>query len=432
MTARQTRRRFVEAAALAVAAPYVVPSSALGNRQAAPANDRIALAHVGVGGRGRALLRGFMQCKDAQCVAFCDPFQDRREACAAMTGGTAYADFREVLARGDIDAVVVATPDHWHVPMANAAAKAKKHAYVEKPLGVSIEQDLACRKLFQENKLVFQYGTQQRSMKHCRFGCELVRSGKIGPVQAIEVVAPNGRAGGSTDPAAVPAGFDYDLWLGPAPQKPYTLDRCKPPGTYWIYDQSIGYLGGWGAHPLDIMVWGSLADLSGPIEAEGRGVIPEQGLYDTVYNWEMSLKLGAVKMTFTPGGDSTKFIGPEGWVQIRRGGIKASPESLLSATLGPGDVHLTESPRHDQNFIDAIKAGRPAISPVEDAVRSDILSHLCDIAVRLGREKTVDPKDNLTYRIARKIVWDPNQDAIVGDAEATRLLHREMRSPWTL
>ena len=157
----------------------------------------------------------------------------------------------------------------------------------------------------------------QRSLPHCRFGCELVRSGRIGKVHTIEVIAPNGGAGGSTQVVPVPPNLDYDMWCGPAPVKPYTADRCHPPGTYWIYDYSIGYLGGWGAHPLDIMVWGSDADIAGPMTVEGTGVIPTEGLYDTVYNWDMKIQLGdGVKMTFKPGGDSTKFIGPDGWVRI--------------------------------------------------------------------------------------------------------------------
>ena len=191
-----------------------------------------------------------------------------------MVKGKAYDDFRELLARSDIDAVVVATPDHWHVPIAIAAARAKKDAYVEKPLGLTIEQDLACQKVFAGNGRVFQYGTQQRSMSHCRFGCELVRSGRIGKVHAIEVIAPDGSAGGSTQEIPVPATLNYDLWLGPAPVKPYTADRCKNPGHFFIHDYSIGYLAGWGAHPLDIMIWGSDADQSGPITVEGTGVIP--------------------------------------------------------------------------------------------------------------------------------------------------------------
>jgi hypothetical protein len=418
MNIRFSRRSLLKsAAAAAVASPYVITSTALGNADTPPASERVTLGHIGVGGQGGGLFREFQGCKGVQSVAIADAYKDRREAYAKSINGKPYGDFRELLARNDIDAVVVATPDHWHVPIAIAAARAKKDTYVEKPLGVSIEQDLACLKVFTENNRIFQYGTQQRSSNHCRLGCELVRSGRIGKVHTIEVVAPNGGAGGSTQEVPVPPTLNYDLWCGPSPVRPYTADRCHPPGTYWIYDYSIGYLGGWGAHPLDIMVWGSDADTAGPVTIEGTGEIPAQGLYDTVYNWDMKLQLGdGVKMTFKPGGDLTKFIGPNGWVAISRGGIDADPKSLLTSQIGPNDVHLVNSPNHYQNFIDSVKSRKPAVSPLDHAVRSDLISLLCDIAVRTKR----------------KIAWDPQKQTIVGDDAAAKLMHRDMRAPWTL
>jgi len=207
------------------------------------------------------------------------------------------------------------------------------------------------------------------------------------------------------------------MWCGPAEMKPYTADRCKTPGTYWIYDYSIGYLGGWGAHPLDILVWGCDCDLAGPYSVEGTGVIPETGLYDTVYNWDMKLHMaGGVEMTFLPGGDSTKFIGTEGWVRIWRGGWETEPASLKTSKIGPNDVHLCVSRNHYQNFVDSVKSRKPAVSPLDHAVRSDVISLLCDVAVRLKR----------------KITWDPKTSSIVGDAEATKMMCRPMRAPWTL
>ncbi len=165
------------------------------------------------------------------------------------------------------------------------------------------------------------------------------------------------------------------------------------------------------------MIWGSDADQAGPITVEGTGVIPTEGLYDTVYNWDMKIQLGdGVAMTFKPGGDSTKFIGPDGWVRIWRGGIDAEPKSLLGSKIGPGDVHLLKSDNHYQNFIDAVKSRRPPVSPPDQAVRSDTISHLCDIAVRARRQ----------------ITWDPKKATIVGNAEAAKLMHRDMRPPWTL
>ncbi|MGA2031872.1 MAG: Gfo/Idh/MocA family oxidoreductase [Thermoguttaceae bacterium] len=409
---RLSRRNFLETAAAAAALPYLVSSRALGAADKPAASERVTLGVIGVGGRG--IFHNFLPCRTGQIVAVADPYRDRREVHARICKGKAYDDFRELLARPDIDAVVIATPDHWHVPIAMAAARARKDCYVEKPLGLSIAQDLACRKLFQEAGRVFQYGTQQRSMAHCHLGCELVRSGRIGKVQRIEVVAPNGGAGGSTQEIPVLPTLDYDMWLGPAPKTPFTADRCHPPGTYWIYDQSIGYLAGWGAHPLDIMVWGSDADLSGPVTVEGIGEIPTKGLYDVVYNWDMQLQLGNVAMTFKPGGDLTKFIGSDGWIAISRGGWDANPKSLLTSKIGGNDTHLINSPDHYYNFIDAVKNRKGAVSPIGDAVRSDILSHLCDIAVRLKR----------------KITWDPQKEQIVGDAEASGRLSRPMRAPW--
>ncbi len=414
-THRFTRRRFLQSTAAAVAAPYVITSSALGSPSKLPASERVTVGHIGVGSRGN--FYEFQHCKGSQSVAVADPYKDRREAHARMCGGKAYDDFRDLLARGDIDAVVVATPDHWHVPSAIAAARAKKDAYVEKPLGISIEQDLACRKVFAENQRIFQYGTQQRSMSHCRMGCALVRSGRIGKITALEVVAPNGGKGGSTTEIPVPANLDYDMWLGPAPKAPFTADRCHPNGTYWIYDYSIGYLAGWGAHPLDILVWGCDNDLAGPMTFEGTGEIPTKGLYNTVYNWDMKIEMaGGVPMTFKPGGDSTKFIGTEGWIRVSRGGWDAEPKSLLTAALKPDDVHLIESQSQSQNFIDAVKARKGAVSPLADAVRSDVISHMCDIAIRLKR----------------KVTWDPSREQILGDAEATKLTSRPMRGPWKI
>ncbi|MCE5268590.1 MAG: Gfo/Idh/MocA family oxidoreductase, partial [Planctomycetaceae bacterium] len=334
--------------------------------------------------------------------------------------GKAYADFRDLLARKDIDAILIATPDHWHVPICNMAVRAGKHVYVEKPLGLSIEQDLACQRLVLEKGVVFQYGTQQRAMPRCFRGCEYVRRGMIGKIRAIEVEAPNGGPGGSTATATVPEGFDYEMWLGPAPQKPYCVDCCRPQGTYWVYDQSIGYLAGWGAHPLDLMIWGSDADLSGPVVVEATGVIPKEGLYDTVYDWNVKARLGDVEVTFRPGQDRTKFIGEHGWIQVARALKRcvASDPELLKHKPDPAQNRLRSVIDHMANFIRSIAMNDPkhTVTNVSEAVRSDIISHLCNIAIRTGR----------------KITWDPKQSTIVGDAEAAKLMHRDMRGPWTL
>jgi predicted dehydrogenase len=404
-----TRRRFLATTAAAATTPLVVPSTVLGDKEKAAPSDRVNLGHIGCGNRGRSLIR-IGKCRDAQSAFYCDPYKKRQR-------GNGTDDFRELLARDDIDALTVATPDHWHVPIAVAAAKAGKDMYVEKPLGVCITEDLICREAVRRYGRVFQYGTQQRSSRHCRYGCELVRSGYIGEVKAIEVIAPNGGRGGSTEPCPPPDDLNYDMWLGPAPWAPYTRDRCKTPGTYWIYDYSIGFLGGWGAHPLDIMVWGYDIHKAGPCEVSGTGVIPEEGLYDSVINWDMNFRFdNGLTLHFTPGGNYTKFIGTEGWIGISRGGIKADPPSLLKIQPRPDDVHLVESRHHGQNFINAVKSRQDPVSFIEDAVRSDIISLLSDIAVRLGRP----------------IRWDYASERLLDDPEAERMLMRPYRAPWTL
>jgi glucose-fructose oxidoreductase len=414
-----TRRSLLKSMAVVVASPYVVQSAALGNADTPSASERVTLGHIGVGVRGSELLRRFQDCKGVQSVAVADTYQDRRDAYARMIRGQATDDFRELLARRDIDAVIIATPDHWHVPIAIAAARAKKDVYVEKPLGLTIEQDIACRKVFSETGRVLQYGTQQRSepYSHCRFGCELVRNERIGKVREVEIVAPNGSAGGSTEEVPVPPTLNYEMWLGPAPRKPFTPDRCQNPGIFFIHDYSIGYLAGWGAHPLDIMIWGIDADLAGPFTVEGTGVIPTEGLYDNVCDWDMRIQFaGGVQVTFKPGSDSTKFIGSDGWIRISREGIDAEPKSLLTSEIGSNEVHLIESDNHYQNFADSVMTRQPTVSPLEQAVRSDIISQLCDVAVRTRRQ----------------ITWDPKREVIVGDDDAAKMIHREMRSPWTL
>ena len=415
------RRDFVKfLAAAGVSSPLLIPSSCLGDDEKAAASERVNIGAIGVGGRGGQVFRGMLGCSNAQVVAVADCYKSRRERSAKVCGGKAYFDFQEILADESIDAVTVCTPDHWHVPIALYAARAKKSCYVEKPLGLTLQQVLSCEKVFAENKVHFQYGTQQRSQTNCLIGCEMVRQGRIGKIKEIEVYSPNGGTGGNPTPCPIPEdlGEDgYDRWLGPAPKVPYCADRCRPNGTYWIYDQSIGYLGGWGAHPLDIMVWGSDADLSGLVTVEGTGKIGEP-LYNTVYNWDMNIMLGDVKVKFVATNrDSTKFIGENGdWIDVYRHGLKASSPDLI-ANPDLKNAILTVSTNHAQNFVDAVRFDRTPVSCLKDAVRSDTISHLCDIAVRTQS----------------KVVWDPKKRELVNPTpEQSAMVSRPMREPWKL
>ena len=424
-----SRRRFLGrtslAATAAVGAPLVLPARIFAS---APSN-RVTLGHIGVGGQGGGLLGGFLALPQGQSLATADPLKSRREGAAARVnshyatttgqgtykGCTAYNDFRELLARDDMDAVVIATPDHWHVPSALAAVRAGKDVYVEKPLGISMEHDKAIRAAVHMHGSIFQYGTQQRSFNtHCGFACELVRNGRLGELKAIEIVAPNGVSGGKAVPQPVPEGLDYDLWLGPAPLAPYTQDRVIGGGRWYIYDYALGFIAGWGAHPLDIAHWGYPHI---PVEYAGTGRIPTEGLFDTIVDWDIRGRYASgVAFTMKPGRDATRFVGSEGWVSASRGGISAQPASLLNVKIKPDEVHLLQDNNHYQNFLVSVLARKTPASDIDSAVQSDFMSHLGDIAIRTGRT----------------IHWDPQQETIVGDEIAQRMMQRALRGPWTL
>ncbi|MDR0870359.1 MAG: Gfo/Idh/MocA family oxidoreductase [Planctomycetaceae bacterium] len=397
---KHSRRQFLQVSGLTsaalIAAPVVVPSSVFGDDTQVAPSERITVGHIGVGNQGGHNFRMFQGVKEAQSVATADCFKSRREGFAAACKGKAYADYRELIADPKIDAVVICTPDHNHVPLALAAAKAKKGAYVEKPLGLTIAQNLLCEKVFAENGVQFQYGTQQRSQRSVYLGNQLVHQGAIGKIVKIEVDAPDGHGGGSKTVVPLPADLGEDgfrMWLGDAPKREYTADTCKPDGTYMIYDFSIGYLGGWGAHPLDMMVWACDADLSGIVRVEGTGQINKDDLCDAVFHWDMKIKLGDVDFVFKPGTDRTRFYNAGGdWIQVGRGsGTQASKPELLKIPVKEENA-LPVSTHHQRDFILAVRDKRSAVSHLTDAVRSDNISQLCDIAIRTKSVVKWDPK----------------------------------------
>jgi glucose-fructose oxidoreductase len=296
-----------------------------------------------------------------------------------------------------------------------AAVRAGKDVYVEKPLSPSLAWDFRAREIVRRSGRVFQYGTQQRGAVHVRAGCELVRSGAIGELKALEVTSPSGIPGGKLEPKPVPAGFDYEMWQGPAPERPYCDDRCLTPGHWHIYDYSIGFLGGWGAHPLDVLDWGLPRPVV-PVEYEGSGLIPAEGLFNTVMDWKVRCTYanGLVMNFVAAPGDSTRFIGSEGWIEIRRGSIQSQPASL---TAGLAVSRFEQFGRaHTRNFLDAIRGQATPESPIDASIRTDLISHLSNIAVRTGR----------------RIRWDPVKEAIIDDPEATKLMDRPLRAPWVL
>jgi predicted dehydrogenase len=438
---RITRRGFMKktiGTAGVISFPYIVRPSALGKAGEVAASKRITVGCVGVGPQGSAVMGNFLAQKDVRVVAVSDVKSNVREAAQNSvnkyyqdTGCAAYNDFRELIGRDDIDVVLVATCDHWHVLVALAAVKAGKDVYVEKPLGISIEQDQALRAAVHRHGRIFQFGTQQRSSRDFRFACELVRNGRIGKLHTINVWSPGSEAGGSPKPVPVPAWLDYNMWLGPAPSTPYTEDRCSNKLWWFISDYAIGFIAGWGIHPIDIAVWGGADKLSCPVELEGKGTWPTEGVCDTAMNWNVTCKYGSgVTLNFTgfpfpqewqkrygrTTSHGTAFEGADGWVHVDREGINAHPKELLSTQFGPNEVHLYESNNHVRNLLDCVKSRAATICPVDEAVQGDIICQISDIAIRLEQ----------------KLKWDPVKERFVNNDAANRRLTRVMRSPWTL
>ena len=440
---KTSRRNFIKtamAAAAAAVSPEIIHAAVLGRNGAIPPSDRAAIALISCGDRSGVSIE-YKEYAKSEVVAVCDPIRERRLQKKAMFGGCPdYSDFREVLARKDVDAVHISTPDHWHVPVSLAAARAGKDMYTEKPLGLTIEQVLAAREITAKHNRVFQYGTQNRSIIQVRSGIELVLNGHIGEVKEAYVWCPQGESGGSATPVMpVPEGFDYQMWLGPAPEAPFCRDRCLVQGPrngiYHIYDYAIGFIAGWGAHPMDQMQWwADNAGLTIPVKYKGNGTIPKEGLFNTVTHWDVACTYAnGFRMRFTddvtaretkniPHIDEMKFEhgtlfeGTEGWVAVSRNAWQVYPESLYRKAKDPGSKRLTASASHTGNFVDCVLERKQPIAPLESAMISDLICHLSQISIRTGRS----------------ITWDPAKETIVGDSEAAKMMKREMRGEWTL
>lgn len=448
------RRQFIKQSAFAAAMPTIISSSALGAGNTPPPSERANIAIVGVGSRGIGLLQEALHNRGAQVVAVSDCFASKRQRALdkvkeiytqqgrhAIAEAKAYADFREMFAREDIDGVIVATTDHWHVPLSIYAIQAGKDVYVEKPLGVSVDYGFKLRKLVQDKGAVLQYGTQQRSDYKFRFACELARNGYVGKIESIDTwcgalgydpVGIPKRWPVDTPTTTPPADIDYERWIGPAPMKGYSDLRVSTDGSYHIYDNALGFIAGWGAHPLDIAQWGNDTDDTAPVHYEGTGKVNVGSMFDTVGIWDIHCKYAnGVKMHFMdtatampvvkkyhpdPRDHGTTFHGTEGWVCVARNGMQASDDNLRKIKLKDSDVRLYESGNHMGNFVDCIKSRKKPISPIESAVQSDLISHL----------------SNAVVRMERPVTWDPKTEKVVGDSELAKTLNRSLRSPWTV
>jgi predicted dehydrogenase len=425
------RRQFLKRAsgitAGAISFPYFVPSSALGRSGRPAASDRIVMGCIGVGSQGTGDMRGFLGKKEAQVVAVCDVDKKHRDQAKKIVDEKygnddckSYIDFREVIERKDIDALLLALPDQWHSIPAIMGARSGKDIYAEKPLARTIREGRAICDAVHRYGRIWQTGSWQRSVGHFRRACELVRNGRIGKVNKVEVGLPTGGGTDNKPVVPVPEGLDWDFWLGPAPWVPYR-GICHW-NWRWMMDYSGGQLTDWAGHHVDIAHWGLGLDRTGPVEIEGKGVYPKDGIYDAPTQYKFTCKYadGLTMIVANdrqqPKGMGAMWYGEKGWIHVNRGGLHAEPKSVLDEVIGPDEIKLYNSRDHTQNFLDCVKSRKETITPVEIAHRSISVGLLGEIAM-LTEEK---------------LKWDPEKEVFLNSERANRLLSRPMRAPWHL
>jgi predicted dehydrogenase len=459
------RRHFLKAAGSAAILPSVLPARAAQSSSSGSgtsANNKINLGVIGMGWQGPWNTKNFLALDDCQVIAACDIDKDHLQAAKQMIDdnyGTSdcatYHDYRELLARPDIDAVMIAVPDHWHEIVATEAARQKKDIYSEKPLAKTIAEQQSIVRAVEANDVIWQMGSWQRSEPNFHKGAEIVRNGLIGTVTHVEVGLPGGNSDfdgvqkaalaklaaagitasslqdvveGSkgwdtlvTDP---PAGLDYNTWIGPSKMEPYIRARSHK-SWRWNYNTGGGQLMDWIGHHCDIAHWGLGFDNNGPSEVEGSGELPPRNaVWNTAPKYRFELKYPqGITMTIA-GGDPNiksgcKWIGTEGWVYVDRGKFDASNPAWKPGKNLPRElrkVKLYYSGSHHLNFLECIRTRQPTITPVQVGHHSAIPGHLCMIAMFTGR----------------KIRWDVQTEKIIGDREASKLLTREYRAPWKM
>lgn len=421
---RLSRRQFHQAVAAGLTAPVVLSAPLRGAD--APSN-RITLGFIGVGTMGRGHLGSFLHQADVRVVAVSDVVAERRDDAkrivdahysknrkATDKGCQAYNDFRDLLRRKDIDAVVIATPDHWHAIPSVQAAQAKKHVYCEKPLTHAIAHGRKIVEAVKKNGVIFQTGSQQRSEFGGKFhkAAELVRNGRLGKIKTIRI-----GVGGPAVPCDLkgeekPEGTDWDLWLGPAPERAYSSVLC-PKGIHHHFpawrnyrEYAGGGLADMGAHHFDIAQWALGMDDSGPVKIEP----PEKGGSGLKYTY-------ASGVVMIHGGRSgCTFEGTEGTLYVDRGALESNPADILKTPLGEKDVRLYKATDHRRNWLECIRSGKPTICPAE-------VGHRTSTICQLG---------NIGYWLRRPLTWDPAAERFADDAEANRLVDRALRAPWTL
>ncbi len=454
------RRNFLKTAGAAIVLPTILPSSVLGRGGKALPSGTITMGVIGWGSQGPGDASNFLREQDCRVVAVCDVDKNRMQNGVNDVNRRyrnqdckGYTDYRELLARPDLDAILMAVPDNWHGVVATEAANKGLDIYGEKPLARTIAEQQAIVKAVQANNLIWQTGSWQRSQTTFRKAAEIVRNGLIGEVTRVEVGLPGGQGGAPrelmqklaalpervnslsrltpanaeawklavTDP---PAELDYDMWIGPAEKQPYIAARVHY-NWRWNYNTGGGQLLDWIGHHCDIAHWGMDWDNNGPSEVEGKGDMPpKDAVWNTAGRYRIELKYpGNVTMVIAGGSNDirggAKWIGKDGWVWVDRGGFDASNADWkrgrnLSEELRK--VKLYESSDHYRNFLDCVKSRKPTITPAETAHHSAIPGHLGLISMLTGK----------------KIRWDVKTEKIIDDPEASKLLSREFRAPWHL
>ncbi|HXJ58180.1 MAG TPA: Gfo/Idh/MocA family oxidoreductase [Verrucomicrobiae bacterium] len=431
-----SRRHFLAATSAAVFAPTFIPASALGKDGHTAASERITVGIVGWGMMGPGNTSGLMKESDCRVVAACD--LDQRPLAKAVDtinqnygnkDCKAYHDYREMMARDDLDAIMLAVPDHWHALTATEAARRKKDIYGEKPLARTIAEQQAIVKAVKKHNRIWQTGSWQRSQEHFHKAAEIVRNGLIGQIIEVQVGLPAGhvdfkKTADKMEVSQPPPELDYDRWIGPSQMMPYIEGRVHM-NWRWNYNTGGGQLLDWIGHHGDIAHWGLGFDNTGPLEVEGQGEFPpKDAVWNTATKYRISLKYpGDIMMTIAGGHSDirsgTKWIGKEGWVWVDRGGFDSSNASwkdMKSLPESERKVKLIASRNHYRNFLDSVKSRKPTITPAEVAHHSALPGHLGLISMLVGR----------------KIKWDAKKETIVGDPEASKLLTRDYRAPWKL
>lgn len=448
---QRTRRSLLKRAALAAAPvfPNIIPSRMLGADGAVAPNNRINVALIGTGRQVfYANLSPFLSSEDVQVVAVCDAdawrmeqarikveesYADKIKA-GSYKGCATYRDFREVLARPDVDAVMISTPDHWHACMAIAAAKAGKDIALEKPISLSVAEGRAIAAAVKKHGRVFRTDTEVRSNKRFQQLCQIVRNGRIGQVKRVLAAVPKDPPplAEKPEPMPVPPELDYGLWQGPAPERPYTQQRVHYPrggldytagtGPGWMHisDYSLGVILNWGTHILDIVQWALDTERSGPVEVEGTGEFPKDNLWDVLQRFEVRYRYAnGVEVVYTNAGRPfVRVEGSEGWVEytwFQSDGFKASDPELLKWKPGPNDLELP-CISEKEDFIHCVRSRKEPIITAEIGHRAATMCQIGYIAAKLGQ----------------KLKWDPVAEKFTGNEAANQLLSRPVRAPWNL